>query len=117
IHTRTASEIFGVSYDDVDATLRRKAKAVNFGIIYGMTEYGLKSRLSIPEEEAKEYIKKYFDRYPGVKKYLKFLIDDAYKKDYSRKFHYICSTSLYGGIYCKSLSQTSYSNITASQLF
>ena len=83
IHTRTASEIFGVSYDDVDATLRRKAKAVNFGIIYGMTEYGLKSRLSIPEEEAKEYIKKYFDRYPGVKKYLKFLIDDAYKKGYT----------------------------------
>lgn len=83
IHTRTASEIFGVSYDDVDATLRRKAKAVNFGIIYGMTEYGLKSRLSISEEEAKEYIKKYFDRYPGVKKYLKFLIDDAYKKGYT----------------------------------
>ena len=83
IHNRTASEIFGVSYDDVDATLRRKAKAVNFGIIYGMTEYGLKSRLSISEEEAKEYIKKYFDRYPGVKKYLKFLIDDAYKKGYT----------------------------------
>lgn len=83
IHTRTASEIFGVSYDDVDVTLRRKAKAINFGIIYGMTEYGLKSRLSIPEEEAKEYIQKYFDRYPGVKKYLKFLIDDAYKKGYS----------------------------------
>jgi len=83
IHTRTASEIFGVSYDDVDATLRRKVKAVNFGIIYGMTEYGLKSRLSISEEEAKEYIKKYFDRYPGVKKYLKFLIDDAYKKGYT----------------------------------
>jgi DNA polymerase-1 len=83
IHTRTASEIFRVSYDDVDVTLRRKAKAINFGIIYGMTEYGLKSRLSIPEEEAKEYIQKYFDRYPGVKKYLKFLIDDAYKKGYT----------------------------------
>ena len=83
IHTRTASEIFGVSYDNVDAALRRKAKAINFGIIYGMTEYGLKSRLSISEEEAKEYIQKYFDRYPGVKKYLKFLIDDAYKKGYT----------------------------------
>jgi len=83
IHNRTASEIFGVSYDDVDVTLRRKAKAINFGIIYGMTEYGLKSRLSIPEEEAKEYIQKYFDRYTGVKKYLKFLIDDAYKKGYT----------------------------------
>lgn len=83
IHTRTASEVFGVSYDDVDVTLRRKAKAINFGIIYGMTEYGLKSRLSISEEEAKEYIQKYFDRYPWVKKYLKFLRDDAYKKGYT----------------------------------
>lgn len=83
IHTRTASEIFGVDYDSVDDTLRRKAKTINFGIIYGMTEYGLMSRLSISEDEAKEYIKKYFDRYPGVKEYLKFLIDDAYKKGYT----------------------------------
>ncbi len=83
IHTHTASEIFGVSYDKVDDTLRRKAKTINFGIIYGMTEYGLMSRLSITEEEAREYIQKYFNRYPGVKRYLKFLIDDAYKKGYT----------------------------------
>jgi len=83
IHTHTASEIFGVSYDKVDENLRRKAKTINFGIIYGMTEYGLMNRLSISEEEAREYIQKYFDRYSGVKKYLKFLIDDAYKKGYS----------------------------------
>jgi len=83
IHTHTASEIFGVSYDKVDENLRRKAKTINFGIIYGMTEYGLMSRLSISEEEAREYIQKYFNRYSGVKKYLKFLIDDAYKKGYS----------------------------------
>jgi len=88
IHTRTASEIFGVEYDKVDRALRRKAKAINFGIIYGMTEYGLAARLSIPEEEAKDYIKKYFDRFPGVRGYLKFLIDEAYKKG--------CSTTIFG---------------------
>ncbi len=83
IHTHTASEIFGVSYDKVDENLRRKAKTINFGIVYGMTEYGLMGRLSISEEEAREYIQKYFNRYSGVKKYLKFLIDDAYKKGYT----------------------------------
>ncbi len=83
IHVRTASEIFGVGYSDVDDNLRRRAKTINFGIIYGMTEYGLKNRLSISEEEAREYINKYFERYSGVKKYLKFLKDEAYKRGYS----------------------------------
>lgn len=83
IHTRTASELFEVSYDRVNEALRRKAKTINFGIIYGMTEYGLAARLSIPENEAREYIEKYFEKYAGVKKYLKFLIDEAYKKGYS----------------------------------
>jgi DNA polymerase-1 len=83
IHVRTASEIFGVSYSDVDDNLRRRAKTINFGIIYGMTEYGLKNRLSIPEDEAREYINKYFERYSGVKKYIEFLKDEAYKKGYS----------------------------------
>ncbi|MHB1347191.1 MAG: DNA polymerase I, partial [Candidatus Humimicrobiaceae bacterium] len=63
IHTFTAAEIFNVKIKDVTEELRRKAKAINFGIIYGMTEYGLKSRLSISEEEAKEYIRLYFERY------------------------------------------------------
>jgi DNA polymerase I len=79
IHTRTASEIFAVNYEDVDEDLRRKAKAINFGIIYGMTEFGLKSRLSITEEEAREYIRLYFARYPKVKRYINFLIETAYK--------------------------------------
>ena len=79
IHTRTASEIFAVNYEDVDENLRRKAKAINFGIIYGMTEFGLKSRLSITEEEAREYIRLYFERYPKVKRYINFLIESAYK--------------------------------------
>lgn len=67
IHTYTAAEIFNVKESDVDESLRRKAKAINFGIIYGMTEYGLKLRLDISEEEAKEYIKLYFTRYEKVK--------------------------------------------------
>ena len=83
IHKRTASEIFGVSYNEVDENLRRKAKAINFGIIYGMTEYGLKSRLSISEDEAREYIKMYFNRYPEVKKYMNTLISYTYKCGYT----------------------------------
>jgi DNA polymerase-1 len=83
IHTRTASEIFAVDYDEVSPELRRKAKAVNFGIIYGMTEYGLASRLSINEDEARKYINKYFGRYPGVSIFIKKLIEDAYKYGYS----------------------------------
>jgi DNA polymerase I len=83
IHTRTASEIFAVDYNEVSPELRRKAKAVNFGIIYGMTEFGLASRLSIDENEAREYISKYFGRYPGVSIFIKKLIEDAYKHGYS----------------------------------
>ena len=83
IHTRTASEIFAVDYNKVSPELRRKAKAVNFGIIYGMTEFGLASRLSIDENEAREYISKYFGRYPGVSIFIKKLIKDAYKHGYS----------------------------------
>jgi len=83
IHTRTASEIFGVKYEDIDENLRRKAKAINFGIIYGMTEFGLKSRLSISEDEAREYIRLYFARYPGVKQYMNQLIGSAYSTGYT----------------------------------
>ncbi|MBM3710591.1 MAG: DNA polymerase I, partial [Actinobacteria bacterium] len=83
IHARTASEIFGVQYDKVDENLRRKAKAINFGIIYGMTEFGLKSRLAISEEEAREYIRLYFARYPRVKNYINGLIQSAYKSGFT----------------------------------
>ena len=83
IHTRTASEVFAVDYNEVGPDLRRKAKAINFGIIYGMTEFGLASRLSISEEEARDYINRYFRRYPGVSIFLKKLIEDAYKNGYS----------------------------------
>jgi len=83
IHSRTASEVFGIKYSEVDENLRRKAKAINFGIIYGMTEFGLKSRLSISEDEAREYIKLYFLRYPKIRSYMDFLIETAYKTGYT----------------------------------
>ncbi len=83
IHTATAAEIFGIKPEEVDEDLRRKAKAINFGIIYGMTEYGLKIRLAISEEEARDYIKLYFERYPSVKDYINSLIKSAYEKGYS----------------------------------
>ncbi len=83
IHSRTASEIFGIKYSEVDESFRRKAKAINFGIIYGMTEFGLKSRLSISEDEAREYIRLYFSKYPKIRTYMDFLIETAYKTGYT----------------------------------
>ncbi|MBN2072418.1 MAG: DNA polymerase I, partial [Actinobacteria bacterium] len=83
IHTRTASEIFGIKYDEVGNEQRRMAKTINFGIIYGMTEYGLAARLSISDDEARDYIDRYFKRYSGVKQYIKSLIDSAYRNGYS----------------------------------
>lgn len=71
IHTRTASEVFGVSPEDVTPSLRDKAKAVNFGIVYGISDYGLAQGLGISNQEAKGYIDAYFERYPGVRDYVR----------------------------------------------
>jgi len=73
VHARTASEVFGVPLAEVTSDMRRKAKAVNFGLMYGLTDFGLARDLSISRKEAKYYINQYFDRYSGVKQYL----DDA----------------------------------------
>lgn len=83
IHRHTAAEIFNKKPENVTDEMRRKAKAINFGIIYGMTEYGLKARLSITEEEAKNYIELYFSRYPEIKGYINSLIKRAYEKGYT----------------------------------
>ena len=70
IHTKTAAEVFDVPMGEVDKELRRRAKAINFGIAYGLSPYGLSRDLKIPRREAEEYIDKYFDRYKGVKEYI-----------------------------------------------
>ncbi len=77
IHTATASMVFGVSEDKVDASMRRSAKAVNFGIIYGISDFGLAQNLKISPKTAGEYIKKYFELYPEVKEYMKSNVEKA----------------------------------------
>ena len=82
IHASTASQVFGVPLEDVDSNLRRKAKAVNFGIIYGISSFGLGQDLDISRSEAKEYIEKYFDTYKKVKEFLDKQVSDAKEKGY-----------------------------------
>lgn len=77
IHQRTASEVFGVPLEEVTPALRNKAKAVNFGIIYGISDYGLAQNLGISNQEAKEYIDAYFKRYPKVKDFIRETIASA----------------------------------------
>ena len=82
IHAHTASEIFGVDQNIISKQMRRMAKVINFGIIYGMSSYGLARNLGIGREEAEKYINNYFYRYQGVKKYIEREKEEARKKDY-----------------------------------
>lgn len=77
IHTKTASEVFKVPIDEVTSLQRSNAKAVNFGIVYGIGDFSLAKDLKISRKEAKNYIDAYFDRYPGVKKYMEDIINQA----------------------------------------
>lgn len=70
IHTATAAKVYGISIEEVDSTQRRNAKAVNFGIIYGQSAFGLSQNLGIPRKEAAAIIDQYFEQYPGIKKYM-----------------------------------------------
>ena len=74
IHTKTASEVFHVGMDEVTPPMRSRAKAVNFGIVYGISDYGLSRDLDIPRSESKEYIDKYLATYPDIKKYMADII-------------------------------------------
>lgn len=82
IHTRTAMEVFHVSKDEVTSNMRRAAKAVNFGIIYGISDYGLSQNLDISRKEAGEFIEKYFQSFPGVKEYMDNIVQEAKMKGY-----------------------------------
>lgn len=82
VHRRTAAEVFGVEPEQVDDSMRRKAKAVNFGIAYGQTAYGLSTALGIEPNEAQVIINQYFERYAGVKTYLQRMPEQARKQGY-----------------------------------
>ena len=82
IHTKTASDIFKVKEEEVTKTQRRIAKAVNFGIIYGISSYGLSENLGIMPNDAKQFIDNYLESYPGIKEYMDRTIQEAYEKNY-----------------------------------
>jgi DNA polymerase-1 len=88
IHAMTASEMFGVPIKDMPGEVRRRAKAINFGIIYGISAFGLANQLGIAREEASAYIKKYFERFPGIRAYM----DET--RDFCRTNGYV--TTLFG---------------------
>ena len=88
IHAMTASEVFGVPIEGMPAEIRRRAKAINFGIVYGISAFGLAAQLSIPREEAGDYIRTYFERFPGIRAYM----DQA--KEAARRQGYV--TTLFG---------------------
>lgn len=82
IHRATAAEVFGVALEDVSDEQRRNAKAINFGLIYGMSAFGLARQLHIPRGEAQDYIERYFDRYPGVARFMEEIKASAKEKGY-----------------------------------
>ncbi|QRM56780.1 DNA polymerase I [Sinorhizobium sp. BG8] len=93
IHAMTASEMFGVPMEGMPSDVRRRAKAINFGIIYGISAFGLANQLSIERSEAGEYIKKYFERFPGIRDYMDstkaFARENGYVETiFGRRAHY-----------------------------
>ncbi|MFD1038095.1 DNA polymerase I [Virgibacillus byunsanensis] len=82
IHTQTAMDVFHVTKEEITANMRRQAKAVNFGIVYGISDYGLSQNLGITRKEAKKFIERYFESYPGVKTYMEEIVQEAKHKGY-----------------------------------
>ncbi len=86
IHRITASKVFHIPFEEVTDLQRRNAKAVNFGIVYGISSFGLSQDLSITPKEAKQYIDQYFETYPGIRDYLAKLVSDARELGYTRTY-------------------------------
>lgn len=86
IHLKTACQIFDKQPDDIDKDMRRKAKAINFGIIYGISAFGLAKQLSITNIQAKEYIEKYFEAFPGIEKYMDNIKTSAEKNGFVKNY-------------------------------
>jgi len=82
VHTRTAAELFGVRPDQVTSEMRRTAKTVNFGVIYGISAFGLSESLNVERKDAEKYIRQYFERHPGVSEYIKNSLKEAKEKGY-----------------------------------
>lgn len=93
IHTKTAMEVFNVGKDEVTSNMRRHAKAVNFGIVYGISDYGLSQSMNITRKEAGEFIERYLESYPGVKEYMDEIVKDAKAKAMSRHYCIAADTS------------------------
>jgi DNA polymerase-1 len=111
IHASTASEMFGVPVEGMPSEIRRRAKAINFGIVYGISAFGLSNQLSIPQDEAAAYIKTYFERFPGIRGYM----DSMRKQVREQAF----VTTLFGrkinipDIHAKSLGQRQFAERAA----
>jgi DNA polymerase-1 len=88
IHAITAAQVFGIPVEGMDPMVRRRAKAINFGIIYGISAFGLANQLGIGRGEAQDYIDTYFERYPGIRDYME------YAREQAREHGYV--TTLYG---------------------
>ena len=86
IHAQTASKVFGIPIEDLDSETRRSAKAINFGIIYGISSFGLSKQLSCSQSEAKNFIESYFDQFPKIKSYMDAMIENAKMKGYVETF-------------------------------
>ncbi|WP_410511957.1 DNA polymerase I [Paenibacillus sp. BR2-3] len=82
IHTKTAMDVFGVTAEQVDSNMRRSAKAVNFGIVYGISDYGLSQNLNITRKEASHFIEQYFEVFKGVRRYMDDIVVEAKKQGY-----------------------------------
>ena len=86
IHSQTASKVFGIPIEDLDSEIRRSAKAINFGIIYGISAFGLSKQLSCSQSEAKNFIESYFDQFPKIKSYMDAMIENAKMRGYVETF-------------------------------
>ena len=82
IHTRTAADVFEVPPEEVDSNMRRAAKAVNFGIVYGISDFGLSQNLNIPRKQAAQFIENYFAKFSGVKRWMEEVVEQARKDGY-----------------------------------
>ena len=82
IHTKTAMDVFGVSLDDVTPEMRRRAKTVNFGIVYGISDFGLSQQLNISRREAAEFIEQYYKSYPKIRTYMNSVVEFCEKNGY-----------------------------------